>query len=292
MLTSRYLVGTDGMTANECRRGRRCRLPLAQFGETVWYRKYEKHKAANRMESRWEKGVWLGHTRDSNEAIIGTIDAAVRAYAVTGMAADERWNAENIKHMQGLPQQPDPKRPGLRVPIRITLGDEVIEAQPREVQKDIEPLPRRMGITVTELEKYGYTDKCPGCLAKRRGAVAKKGHSEACRKRIEELMKQDDNDKQKMLRTDERITAQIARRIERSDQKGTGTQDEPMGENQEGQREPTPGLLVPRGPGAPRDLVQKMAPTMLIRWTRRSRQKQEWRMSQWIRRWPWRQQRS
>ena len=157
-------------------------------------------------------GVWLGHTRDSNEAIVGTVDASVRAYAVKRMADDERWNAENIQQMQGLPQQPDPKRPGLRVPIRITLGEEVTEVQPREVQKDVEPLPRRMGITATELEKYGYTDNCPGCQAKRRGAVAKKGHSEACRKRIEELMKQDDNDK-KLQRTDERITAQIARRI-------------------------------------------------------------------------------
>ena len=136
------------------------------------------------MESRWETGVWLGHTRDSNETIIGTKDAAVRAYAVKRMAEDERWNAENIKSMKGLPQQPDPKRAGLRVPIRVTLGEEAIHVEPREVQQQVEPLPRRMGITMTELEKYGYTYNCPGCAAKRRGAVAKKGHSEACRNRI------------------------------------------------------------------------------------------------------------
>ena len=104
------------------------------------------------MESRWETGVWLGHTRDSNETIIGTKDAAVRAYAVKRMAEDERWNAENIKSMKGLPQQPDPKRAGLRVPIRVTLGEEAIHVEPREVQQQVEPLPRRMGITMTELE--------------------------------------------------------------------------------------------------------------------------------------------
>ena len=216
------------------------------------------------MESRWERGVWLGHTRDSNEAIIGTADAAVRAYAVKRMAADERWKADDIKNIKGLPQQPDPKRAGIRIPIRVTLGDERAEVEPREVQKDAEPLPRRMGITMAELEKYGYTDNCPGCMAKRRGAVAKKGHSEACRKRIEDLMKQDNSDKKKLQKTDDRITAQIARRIEHEDQKDKDARDETMGEA------PTPGLLVPRGPVAPGDLVQKIARLMSSTWSMRS----------------------
>ena len=158
MLPSRYLVGQDGMTAYERRRGRRCRLPLAEFGETVWYKKTSKHKVGNKMEAKWESGVWLGHTRDSNEVIIGTAESSIRAYAVKRMAADERWNADNIKNMKGVPQQPDPKRTGIRVPIRITLGEEMAEVEPREVQKDAEPLPRRMGITMVELEKYGYTE--------------------------------------------------------------------------------------------------------------------------------------
>ena len=30
----------------------------------VWYKKAEKQKDHNKMDIRWEKGIWLGHTRD------------------------------------------------------------------------------------------------------------------------------------------------------------------------------------------------------------------------------------
>ena len=54
--------------------------------------------------------------------------------------------------MKGVPQKPDPRRAGIRVPIRVTLGVETAEVEPREVQQEAEPLPRRMGITMTDLE--------------------------------------------------------------------------------------------------------------------------------------------
>ena len=38
MLVTRYLVGKDGRTAQERKRGRACQAPLAEFGEAVWYR--------------------------------------------------------------------------------------------------------------------------------------------------------------------------------------------------------------------------------------------------------------
>ena len=57
--------------------------------------------------------------------------------------------------MKGVPQKPDPRRAGIRVPIRVTLGEEKAEVEPREVQQEAEPLPRRMGITMAELENMG-----------------------------------------------------------------------------------------------------------------------------------------
>ena len=35
MMCSRYLVGKDGRTAYERRRGRKCRIPVVAFGEKV-----------------------------------------------------------------------------------------------------------------------------------------------------------------------------------------------------------------------------------------------------------------
>ena len=82
-----------------------------------------------------------------------------------------------------------------------------------------EPASRRRGITQTDLDKYGLTPGCPGCLAKQRGEIAKRGHSEACRKRIEDMMRQDGDDRRKIEAADERITQQIARRIEKEEKR-------------------------------------------------------------------------
>ena len=54
---------------------------------------------------------------------------------------------------------------------------------------------RRRVITQAELDKYGYTPGCPGCLARQQGVVARRGHWESCRKRIEAMMREDEVDK-------------------------------------------------------------------------------------------------
>ena len=55
--------------------------------------------------------------------------------------------------------------------------------------------------------------------------MAKKGHSEACRKRIESMMREDVDDKKKIEASDERITHQIARRLEQEDRKRKSAPD-------------------------------------------------------------------
>ena len=116
MMVSRLLVGKDGLTAYERRRGRKCRIPVV---EKVWYKEIRPGKVrANELESEWREGLWLGHSRRSNEAIIGTREGVVRAYAVKRMDEESRWDAKYLQEMKGTPQQPDPSRPGLAIPHR------------------------------------------------------------------------------------------------------------------------------------------------------------------------------
>ena len=190
------------------------------FGEKIWYKKRDKPKDRSKSDPGWEKAIWLGHARDSNESIVGTPQGAFKAYAIKRIAEAERWDAEMIRNVKGTPQQPDPEKKGIRVPISVRFDvGEAEEVQAHPVQEGEEPAARRRGITQVDLDKYGYTPGCPGCLAKQRGEVAKKGHSEACRKRIEDLMREDAEDKKKIEASDERITHQIARRIELADRK-------------------------------------------------------------------------
>ncbi len=75
MLCSKYLVRRDGRTAYERLCGRKCHTPVVACGEKV----HDKELKAsgderNKFESERAEGVWMGHTRESNEAVIGAMD--------------------------------------------------------------------------------------------------------------------------------------------------------------------------------------------------------------------------
>ena len=135
----------------------------------------------------------MGHARNTSEAIIGTTGGVIRAYACKRKPEEDRWQIDRILNMAGTPQRPQPSRPGLNVPIRVEIPEVKPDAE-IEVEKvtQKEVLPRRRVITMKELEKYGFTPGCPGCETKRRGGIAKSGHDENCRKRIEERMMGDE----------------------------------------------------------------------------------------------------
>ena len=82
----------------------------------VWYKKRDRPKDQHKSEPTWELAIWLGHARDSNEAIVGTAEGTYRAFAVKRMAENERWDADLIQAIQGTPQQPDPVKSGIAYP--------------------------------------------------------------------------------------------------------------------------------------------------------------------------------
>ena len=128
MTVSRFLVGKDGRTGYERRRrGRRCTLGVVPFGEIVWYKMIREGKERKyKFESEWEEGLWLGHTRSSNEVLIGTRTGVIRAYSIRRKEEGKRWDSELILEMQGTPQRPDPGKPGLHVPILINFDPPAI----------------------------------------------------------------------------------------------------------------------------------------------------------------------
>ena len=216
MMASRYLVGKDGKTAHERRRGRKCRIGTVPFGEAVMYKELNKERKSS-MDTDWQAGVWLGHTRDSNEVLIGTRNGVVRAYAVIRKAEGERWDADLLRNMRGTPQQPDPTKPGLHIPIRITFdppdGGVLDEAVPLRKERGV----RRLRITKRMLDRYGFTQDCEGCRCQRAGLEEQRVHSEACRARIEAEMEGDEDGRRRKERQDERMNSRLAEDLERQD---------------------------------------------------------------------------
>jgi len=154
MMVSRFLVGRDGRTAHERRRGRKCNVPVVRFGELVWYKQMRESKERkDKFESEWFEGIWLGHSRASNEILIGTADGVVRAYTVQRKVEGEQWSASDIENMRGTPHQPDPTRPGTRIPISVKFDepDETEAVRVEATRKDT--VCRRMTISASILRK-------------------------------------------------------------------------------------------------------------------------------------------
>ena len=127
------------------------------------------------------------------------------------MPEEERWDAYDIKDMKVIPQQPNPQRVGLHIPTRMPMGTPPGGAAaggaagggeeggeiPPVPEPVADPLTRRTPITHKEIDKYGPTLGCVGCQAMR-GEITRRGHTEKCRKRIEEAMRNDESDKRKL----------------------------------------------------------------------------------------------
>ena len=211
MLISRFSVGLDGRTAYERLRGRLCKVPVVPFGEYVIYKEMREGKARkSKIEVEDRDGVFLGHARNSNEVLIGTSSGVVRAYSMRRRAEGRRWNSQAITDMMGVPSRPDPGRPGIRIPIRVSRpSPSASRPALEEEEEDLESSKRRTKITKGMLEVYGYTAECPGCAHRRGNLKYNKPHSEACRTRIiQEIMSDDSNFGRRMQ---ERIRGEIER---------------------------------------------------------------------------------
>lgn len=65
---------------------------------------------------------------------------------------------------------------------------------------------------------HGYTIGCPGCRALLRG-VAPQTHSEPCRHRMEDILKESEAGQQRKRVADEKIYQRLATQVEEDDKK-------------------------------------------------------------------------
>ena len=208
-LINRCRVGVDGMTAYERIKGKPNTKKMLEFGESVLHMsvKSKKDKAKDKLNPRFEHGIWLGVHSRSNEDIIGTDQGVLRACTVKKLPDDERWNSERVLKLRGVPWCPreEPE-----------VADEAREPQDHGDADDEEaeaPQIKRLYIKKEDILRYGYTGACPGCTALRNNKRAVT-HNEACRKRVLEKMEANDDDKDRVAEERDRINEHLAKQIE------------------------------------------------------------------------------
>ena len=220
LLITLFSVGTDGKSAYERIRGKRCKTEVIRFGEKVRYKQLKGVDSGGTMDSSWHEGVWLGHNRNSSEIIIGTPDGVVAAWAVKRLPVEEQWDAQAVKGMTGTPGATSDNRPTIKVPIQVRFDDRGPE-EPDEVrERKREEGPRNIYTRAKDLkDKYGYTVGCEGCMRAKAGrrVVGPRTHTPECRARVEKAMAEDDQDRERVQKYQERITEFLEERVEEED---------------------------------------------------------------------------
>lgn len=184
VLVNRYEVGHDGKTPYERSRGKRSKLLGLEFGELVNFRKSPTQGKLAKLESLWDDGVFLGYRSSSGEVIVGTKGGIFRTRTVQRKAKENRWDKNNLDLVGGVPWKTSREEevdenvmPTIVVPMQY--NDDI----PKPRVQEAEYIPRRLYIKKGDVEKYGMTPRCKGCLAAMRGAAAT-AHSEECRRRM------------------------------------------------------------------------------------------------------------
>jgi hypothetical protein len=196
-LLNRLEVGVDGKTGYERVKGKKANVLGIEFGEKLLWKVRRKNKMA-KLDPRWEEGVFVGVRRRSGEVWIATANGLKSARSVKRLPMETRWSPENIEMVKFVPwnrykedQGADGEIPGGGVeaePIDRPAEPEgglgrtvVVDTQVKE--------PRKVYITKADAEKHGYTRGCGGCSSWFKG-LSRQPHSDVCRKRFEDTMKE------------------------------------------------------------------------------------------------------
>ena len=101
-ILSRCQKGRDGKTPSERLHGKKPTQEFVPFGEKVLARQVTT-EPRNRMNPRYQYGVWLGMRNNSAECFIGNADGVFRACEIRRLEPQDSWDTRAIYSVIGVP---------------------------------------------------------------------------------------------------------------------------------------------------------------------------------------------
>ena len=101
-ILSRCQKCRDGRTPSERLHGKKHTQEFGPFGEKVLVRQITT-EPMNRINSRYQYGVWLGMRNNSAERFTGIADGVFRAHEIRRLEPQDRWETEAINSVIGVP---------------------------------------------------------------------------------------------------------------------------------------------------------------------------------------------
>ena len=214
-LINRCRVGIDGLTAQERLKNKPNKKKMCEVAESVLYMPVmpKSDKGKDKLNPKFERGIWLGVHARSNEDIVGTPEGVLRASIVKRVPEDERWNKEAVLGIRGTPWKPKVQVEDEGEDASASAPD-IREEVPAEEEEEADHRLKRFYIRKQDVLKYGQTSGCPGCTAIRNHQRAV-SHNEKCRNHIRGCMEKAVEEETRLAADQRRIDDHLARRLER-----------------------------------------------------------------------------
>ena len=208
---NRLEVAKDGRTAYERCKGKSAKMLGLEFGEKLLWKHRPRGNFQEKLNPKWSDGVYLGFKVQSQEIIIMDMETEKIKYTRTArrVPEEDRWSLSNVDLVKVVPwnfgagdEEADGEIPEFDAKhgpaTRLTAAEmEEIAARPDQ------HIAHKAHLKKEDFMKYGYTERCGGCSAMLRGMKAQP-HSDSCRRRMENLLKDDVRVKNAKVRKDER----------------------------------------------------------------------------------------
>ena len=167
-LMNRIEVGKDGKTGYERVKGKKPTVLGVEFGEKVLY-KVRFGSKMEKINARWEYGIFVGVRRRSNELWVATQEKVIGVRAIRRIPVEMRWSEDCVRWVTWVPWN----RCKDAGDADGELPEEVPEREPREGERPEKEkvivvdtrskAPREFYIKKEDAERHGYTKGCGGC---------------------------------------------------------------------------------------------------------------------------------
>jgi len=191
-LMNRLKEGSDGKVAYQRIKGKKPSVLAIEFGEKVFY-KVKMVSKLEKLNARWEPGIFVGVKRKSNEIMVATEDGILFVRAIRRVAKQQRWTKDSLSWVKWAPwhRYKDADDADGEVPEGVPAVDseERLENSGERLVfiETRERAPREFFIKQEDCEKYGYTEGCAGCSSWFKGR-GRQPHTRSCRERLRGCM--------------------------------------------------------------------------------------------------------
>jgi len=212
---NRFLLGMDGRTAYYRVHLKNFSGKTFEFGEQVLAKPKRSNKAlkkAGALEAKFHDATWVGYNARSNEhvVILQKGGPAIKVRTVKPKMQGDRWCADAIAEIAATPDAPNPHDDSQR-DLRSERHTRGLDFSARgghklpEQRAQHEPgLKRNFRIGERLLEKFGPSVGRKACDAKIQGTETRAAHSDECRARMEQAMREDEIEKDIISKRDAR----------------------------------------------------------------------------------------